>query len=166
MPRGGRRHRKSNAEHFLSGTFRRDRHATGDVPPALSPMAPPPPPEGLSAAEREAWVELAAEVRAAQTYNASRLSAFRLAVKALALAYDPPPTAKPATVRGLLENASKLIGRFGLDAISTLQVEAPPRDPERDGLGDDGTPLIGGAHDPLREFTPSLRTFGLRQGNA
>ncbi len=128
MPRGGRRHRKSNAEHRATGTYRADRHGGGDV---LKPKAarPPSPPANLSQVEREAWREVARQVASAGTYASSHYSAFRLAVKALAAVYAAPPTLKAATLRGLLETASRLLARFGLDPIAIAQVDAPePRD--------------------------------------
>lgn len=136
MPRGGRRHRKTNAEHRRAGTYRRDRHAAGgDVLPAAPAAKVPPPPKRLRGAEREAWLEVARQVEAAGTYTEAHFSAFRLAVKALAAVYAAPSTTKATTLRGLIDTASRLIGRFALDPVSRGQV-APPPAPSSSGPGD------------------------------
>jgi hypothetical protein len=114
MPRGGRR-------------FGRDA-------PTFEPTRPPRPPKSLSDVEREAWLELAGQVTKARTYNSTRLTAFRLAVKGLAAVYAAPPDLKATTMRGLLECASKLIGRFGLDAVTVLQADAAPAPQQPDEL--------------------------------
>lgn len=110
MPRGGRRF-----------------GATGS--PAIATCAPPRPPKGLEAVELEAWREVARQIRALGTYSPAAYSAFRLAVIALADVYRAPPDLKATTKRSLLECASKLIGRFGLDPVSRAQVvlPAPPQ---------------------------------------
>lgn len=132
MPRGGRRHAKSAARLRAEGTFRADRHAGRGEIPRLPPSSAPRPPKGLALAEREAWLELAAQVEALGTYDPSRFSAFRLTVKALALVYAAPPKLKATSMRGLISNASAMVARFGLDpvAIKAVDVNRPEAEPE------------------------------------
>jgi hypothetical protein len=122
MPRGGRRH-----------AVPLERRAV-----RLQPAEPPRPPKGLDPVERAAWLEVAAQVRAARTYTEANLSAFKLSVKALAAVYAAPADLKPTTLRGLLECASRLLGRLGLDPIAgqTIDVPPPPPDPEDDRLAE------------------------------
>jgi hypothetical protein len=117
--RGGFRHGRAGPRHR-------------DGARALEPTRPPRPPRGLSDVERSTWLELAAQVEAARTYNPTRYSAFRLAVKALAMVYDAPADLKPTSMRGLIEAASKMLSRFGLDPVGVLQAERAPAPPTRD----------------------------------
>jgi len=74
------------------------------------------------------------QIKKARTYNATRYTAFRLAVKALAAVDAAPPDTPLATLKSALEVASKLVGKFGLDPVSVLQAErglAPPTRAER-----------------------------------
>lgn len=121
MARGGRR--------FGSGAAR---HPDGEAPSKAT--RPPQPPEGLPEAEHQAWVELRSQIARARTYNPSRYTAFRLAVKALAAVDTAPANASLASFKGLLEVASKLVGRFGLDPISCLQAERAPAPRKRDEM--------------------------------
>lgn len=127
MPKGGRRHRKSNAEHRAQGTLRKDRHGGTDVL-EVPKARPPPPPRGLDEVERQAWNEVARQVEAAGTYTAADFSIFRLAVKALAAVDAAPPLLKASTRRGLFETAAKLLARLGCDPISRQQIDAPPKE--------------------------------------
>ncbi len=138
MPRGGRRHAVPLATHLAMGTYRVDRHGARLESPRLPPMRPPPPPKNLDPAEREAWIEVAQQLSASRTYTRANYSAFRLAVKSLASVYAAPPDLKPATLRGLLECASKLLGRLGLDPVTaqTIDLPPPPRDEEDDELSE------------------------------
>ncbi len=99
-------------------------HRDGVQPPKAT--KPPAPPEGLPEAERRAWDELRAQIAKARTYNATRYTAFRLAVKALAAVDAAPPDTPLATLKSALEVASKLVGKFGLDPVSVLQAERGP----------------------------------------
>lgn len=132
MPRGGRRFGKSAAEHKLAGTFRRDRH-TGRDSPSLPPARPPPPPPHLTAAEREAWAEVRREVVALGTYTRADLSAFKLAVRGLALVYSAPADMKATSLRSLLLAASQLLARFGCDPVARRQVTVAVPAPEPTG---------------------------------
>jgi hypothetical protein len=115
MPSGGRR-------------FGKDRGTRQAAEPV------PPPPNGLSSGQREAWLELAPQIEAAGTYNAARFTAFRLAVRALALVYESGTDVTPATLRGLIETASKMISRFGIDPVGVAQADAAPAAPKADEL--------------------------------
>lgn len=95
---------------------------------------PPRPPAGLSPVQREAWTELARQVAQARTYDPTRYSAFRLAALALANVYGAPADLKATSLRSLIETASKLISRFGLDPIGVAQADAAPVEPEPDDL--------------------------------
>ena len=139
MPRGGRRHRKSNTDHLRSGTFRRDRHAHGDVP-SLPAATPPSPPRGLDATEREVWLEVRREVMALGTFTAADLSAFKLCVRALTLAYAAGPDVKPTTRKALIESAARMLARFGCDPVSRQQADAAEQ------------PREESKPDPLAEF--------------
>ena len=122
--------------HKREGTYRADRHGK-KAAPAAPPGKPPRPPADVEGVEREAWLEVARQVAAAGTYTAAHYSAFRLAVRALAAVYGAPPDLKASTLRGLLETASKLLARFGLDPVATAQVDAPPsRDADLDRAQD------------------------------
>lgn len=127
MPKGGRRHRKSNAQHRLHGTARKDRHASGDLP-EVPTAKPPRPPKGLEEVERRAWREVARQVEAAGTYTPADFSVFRLAVKALASVDAAPASLKASTLKGLLEVAAKLLARLGCDPISRQQVAVPTKE--------------------------------------
>ncbi len=105
------------------------RHSDGGEPKATKvPM----PPEGLPEAERRAWLELRTQITRARTYNASRYTAFRLAVKALAAVDNAPADTPLSTLKSALEVASKLVGKFGLDPVSVLQAERAPEPKKRD----------------------------------
>lgn len=157
MPKGGRRHRKSNAQHKAQGTLRKDRHGRGDV--VQPPKAKPPrPPRGLGDVERRAWREVARQVEAVGTYAASDFSIFRLAVKALAAVDAAPVDLKASTLKGLLETAAKLLARLGCDPIARQQVDVPKTSPEdlararaeaflfgRDAFARGDVPLVGPA---------------------
>lgn len=93
--------------------------------PAIAACAPPRPPKGLEGVELEAWREVARQVKALGTYSPAAFSAFRLAVIALADVYRAPLDMKPSTKRSLLECASRLIGRFGLDPVARSQIVLP-----------------------------------------
>lgn len=121
MPKGGRRHAKTIAEHQLQGTVRKNRHAAGAGASAKR-SRPPRPPADLPDVERDAWREVARQVQARGTYTPAHYSAFRLAVKALAAVYAAPVDLKATSMRGLIESASKMLGRFGLDPVATAQV--------------------------------------------
>jgi len=131
---------------MANGSYRGDRHGGGD---AISPEAAPvpPPPEGLSDTERSTWIEVAEAVDELGTFARPFLPAFRLTVRALARVYDAPADLKPSTMRGLLENASKMLGRFGLDPVSVAQCNAAEM-PEEDEPG----------ADPMDEFGPDPET--------
>lgn len=135
MPRGGRRHGKSAEQHRREGTFRPDRHGR-DKAPARKPTRPPRPPEGLPDVERDAWLELAGQVARARTYDATRYSAFRLMVKSLALVNAAPLDLKPTSMRGLIESASKMLARFGLDPVGVLQADVPAAPDEGNEVAD------------------------------
>jgi hypothetical protein len=81
---------------------------------------------------------VARQLRATRTYTVGNYSAFRLAVKGLAAVYAAPVDLKPTTLRGLLECASRLLGRLGLDPITaqTIDVPPPPPDPEDERLAE------------------------------
>jgi hypothetical protein len=108
MPSGGRRQRKKDS--------------------ALGPARArvPSAPKDLPEAEQLAWVEVKRQVDLLGTYTKADYSAFRLAVRALTLAYEAGPDVKATSRRALLESASGLIGRFGCDPIARLQVDAAP----------------------------------------
>ncbi len=110
MPRGGRRFGRSER-------------------PKLSACSPPAPPGALSASERAAWRELAAQVLVARTYNQARYTAFKLMVRAVAAVDAAPRGLKPQSRRLLVESAAKMLARFGLDATSAPQADAVPLPP-------------------------------------
>jgi hypothetical protein len=117
--RGGRRFGQRPAQHR-------------DGAPSRKATRPPAPPETVTGVEREAWLELRAQVAKARTYDPTRYSAFRLAVKALALVYAAPADMKPTSLRSLIESASRMLARFGLDSIAVLQAERAPEPKKRD----------------------------------
>lgn len=124
MPRGGRRFGQHPA-----------RRRGGAV--TFKATRPPKPPRGVTGAERQAWVELAAQVWKARTYDPTRFSAFRLTAKALAAVYGASSDLKATSMRSLIETASRMISRFGLDPIGVQQADAAPAaDEGRSGFED------------------------------
>jgi hypothetical protein len=78
--RSGGANRKSSAEHQLTGTFRRDRHATNlAILPATAVTDPPPAPRGLSPGSRNTWAAMMAQYEA---WTPSDLRILQLALEA------------------------------------------------------------------------------------
>ena len=108
--RGGH-NRRPAAVHRLSGSYRRDRH--GNPGPAESSEVPAPP-RGMSARERAIWTQLAAEVEVRGTFDQACGMAFRLMVKAVALAEDPPKNTASSALARFHSNARAALASFGL----------------------------------------------------
>jgi hypothetical protein len=112
----------------LRGTLRAHREPVNPVRP--DPCAVPAPPADLTREQLRAWSELAPQVGpdGLRTYTASSFTAFRLLVKVIAMADNIPPDMPASAAVRLLQVASSLLGRFGLDPISAERVESAPRD--------------------------------------
>ncbi|BDG04992.1 hypothetical protein [Anaeromyxobacter oryzae] len=106
----------------LRGTYRADRSSRNEPTPAASRV--PPPPTGESAAFKRNWRELARQVDALSVFTETDYTAFRLLVRAVTLIDDLPPLAPPSAVARLVQNASGMLSRFGLDPASRGRVES------------------------------------------
>ena len=129
MPRGGH-NRLPAAVKEARGTLRRSRE--NPDAPEVEAGHPPRPPRHLPEAERRVWRELARQVGpdGVGTYSPAFFSAFRLTVKTLALVdaagLDTPPTA----LARLVQAASGMLGRLGLDPASVGKVATAPKKKE------------------------------------
>ena len=126
MPRGGG-NRLPDSLKAARGTLRPCR--TNPRAPKAEAGVPPRPPRHLPDAERAVWRELARQVgpEGVGTYSPAFFSAFRLTVRTLALVDAAGPDTPPTALSRLVQAASGMLGRLGLDPASVGRVSRPPK---------------------------------------
>lgn len=137
MKGGGNRVPKSLKK--LRGTM--EKHRERPDAPTPEPGKVPPPPKDLTALQKGVWSELAAQVEALGVFAPSHLTSFRLMVEAVSYTRNPDPR-DPATAKvRMLQAASSLLQRFGLDPASQDRVGR--FDGGQKTEDDDDLPVIG-----------------------
>ena len=132
--------RLSVATKLARGTYRRGREVPSTVTVAAG--RPPPPPKAWSAREKEIWRQLAKAVGPSGTgvYSASFYWSFWLTVKTLILVDAAAPGDPPTATARLVQAASSMLSRLGLDPGSVGRVERAPQKREPSDL-DEFDPL-------------------------
>lgn len=122
--------RLSVATKMARGTYRPGR----EIPPTVTVLAgrPPPPPRGLPARERAIWRQLAEAVGPEGTgvYSPAFFWSFRLTVKTLFLVDAAGPGDPPTATARLVQAASGMLARLGLDPGSVGRVSPAPKKKE------------------------------------